>query len=152
LGHDLAGHESLLHVDEGFERLVLDVNGREPGRQRLRAFGGDEGHGLTDVANVFPREGQPIGLDERKEVPARDIVGREDRADSRYGTRARRIHVEDACVGMRRPDRPRIESAGGADVAHVAGSASGFVRPVVASGALADDHCRLILLGEVMIS
>ena len=105
-----------LRVEQRVEQLVLDDDRVERSTAGLRMIRGDCGDRLAHVTHDVGREHRLILADQPIRRDARDILGRDDRLDTRDLPGRREIDRHDSCVRMGRPQRGAPQAAVGGQV------------------------------------
>jgi hypothetical protein len=130
--------ERALHVDDGLERGVLDLDRGECLPRLLGVVGGDERHRLADVAHPVDREHRLVGELQAVRFPAGHVGVGEDRVHPRHGERPREVDGDDPRVRVRTAQRVAPEHPRRRQVARVVERALDLRDRVVAQEPLAD--------------
>ena len=126
--------ERLARVDDGRQRLVLDVDQRQRIVGRVLVDGDDERDLLALEADLVAGQyGLRVVGDRRhpRQAERLEVLGRDDGGDARVGERARGVDRDDLGVRVRRAQHLAVDHARQPDVVEV--------------GALAADEARVLL-------
>ena len=126
------------HVDDGLERLVVDLDPFGCSPRLLGMLGGDERDGLAEVAHLVEREHRLVGELEAVALLARDVLVREHRVHAGRRQRLAQVELDDARVRVRAAQRVAPEHPCGDEVARVRELTRRLRDPVDALDAFAD--------------